>query len=245
MISIIIPAFNQHEMTAECIAAIRRHTSDYEIILIDNASTPAFALDDVKIIRNEKNLGFPAAINQGLESANGGVVCLLNNDALVTPGWSEDLIELLNKGYSIVGPISNFCAGMQQQRIQTYESTEELDNVANEWRFTHNKIVEVNFIIGFLMLFKRSLYKELGEFDTEFWPCCAEEIDYCFRAREAGYKIAFTDKVYIHHEGSQTFKDMQNAGEINYSDLIMRNNEHLAKRWGGSPWKFQMVGGGG
>lgn len=76
MISIIIPVFNVHEMTKECIHAIRENTQDYEIILVDNGSSPKYGIvipgkDDFidynlgTLIRNETNLGFQLPLIRG------------------------------------------------------------------------------------------------------------------------------------------------------------------------------------
>ena len=106
MISIIIPVFNQHEMTKECLDAIRENTQNYQIILVDNGSDPPIPIDDFQngystpygdifpgdiVIRNETNLGFPVAINQGIRASKGDVICVLNNDVIVTPGWTDRL----------------------------------------------------------------------------------------------------------------------------------------------------------
>jgi glycosyltransferase involved in cell wall biosynthesis len=103
--SIIIPCWNQLEFTRQCIAALLRHThGPWELIVIDNGSTDGTAgylanLRDaaplpVTLISNTKNLGFPAAINQGLRCARGDYLVLLNNDVVVTEGWLAQLIGL-------------------------------------------------------------------------------------------------------------------------------------------------------
>ena len=103
--SIIIPCWNQLEFTRQCIAALLRHThGPWELIAIDNGSTDGTAgylanLRDaaplpVTLISNSRNLGFPAAINQGLKCARGDYLVLLNNDVVVTEGWLSQLIGL-------------------------------------------------------------------------------------------------------------------------------------------------------
>jgi glycosyltransferase involved in cell wall biosynthesis len=103
--SIIVPCFNQREFTGLCLQALFRHTRPaWELILINNGSaddTAAYiagaqdaASVPVTIITNARNLGFPAAINQGLQVARGEYLVLLNNDAVVTDGWLDQLIAL-------------------------------------------------------------------------------------------------------------------------------------------------------
>ena len=82
------------------------------------------------------------------------------------------------------------------------------------------------------MAFKKSLYDEIGEFDESLCPCSGEEIDFCFRTVKAGYKVGVAYDVYVHHEGSQTFSDMVEAGQVDYEKLCERNDKHLADKWG-------------
>ncbi len=103
--SIIVPCCNQVTFTRLCVAALVRHTRpDWELIAVDNGSTDGTGLYlagvrdaatvPVKIVTNSQNLGFPRAINQGLEAARGEYLVLLNNDAVVTDGWLDQLIAL-------------------------------------------------------------------------------------------------------------------------------------------------------
>jgi len=249
MLSIIIPVYNQYEMTCECLKAIRDNTENYEIILIDNGSSPALSfLSDFdwkpydKIIRNEENLGFPAAINQGIKEATGDIICLLNNDVMVTPDWAAHLINKLDK-YDIIGPMANYCAGLQQVIIPVYQDQQQLNKQAIIWRDSQKvPVIEVNWIIGFCMLFKKSLSDEIGDFDDTLWPCSGEEIDFCLRAKAKGYKVAIIRDVYVHHYGSCTFAEMQERGMIQYNQVCTRNDDHLSKKWGPKVFHQELAG---
>jgi GT2 family glycosyltransferase len=105
--SIIIPCWSQLEFTQQCLASLKEHTRPaWELIVIDNGSsdgTAAYlagardmASVPVTIVTNTTNLGFPAAINQGLQLARGDYLVLLNNDVVVTDGWLDQLIGLVN-----------------------------------------------------------------------------------------------------------------------------------------------------
>jgi len=256
MISIILPVYNQLEMTRECINTIQTNTTDYELIMIDNGSEPVFSLSEypwvafteeneikqfhysdfegygnIKVIRNEENLGFPVAANQGIRVANkGDVIVLLNNDVFVTPGWAERLIAGLEK-YDIIGPCTNYSSGLQQVRLEgIYHNLDELNSEAVKWSEMHDgKTDEVTWLIGFCFAFKKSLYNEIGEFDEFLWPSSGEEIDFCLRAKQAGKKIGIARDVYVHHEGSVTFKEMNS--EYPYKDIIEKSEKHLKDKW--------------
>jgi SAM-dependent methyltransferase len=89
------------------------------------------------------------------------------------------------------------------------------------------------------MAFRKSLYDTVGPFDESLWPCCGEEIDFCFRAAEYGFRTGIATGCYVHHEGSVTFKNIN--GEHPYNDIVDRNDKHLADRWG-DDWSKQDVG---
>jgi GT2 family glycosyltransferase len=103
--SMIVPCWNQLAYTKQCIAALKSHTRPpWEMVVIDDGSTDhtdiymACVRDrasvPVTVISNTANLGFPAAINQGLDAARGEYLVLLNNDVVVTDGWLDQLIAL-------------------------------------------------------------------------------------------------------------------------------------------------------
>jgi GT2 family glycosyltransferase len=103
--SIIVPCWNQLEFTRHCVNALRRYTRQpWELVVIDNGSTDGTrdylaGVQDmspvpVTIVANDQNLGFPAAINQGLQRARGENLVLLNNDVVVTEAWLDHLIAL-------------------------------------------------------------------------------------------------------------------------------------------------------
>lgn len=244
MISIIIPVLNRQEMSYECIQAVMEHTEDYELVIIDNGSEPPFVppftgFNDIRIIRNDQNLGFPVAVNQGIREAKGDVIILLNNDVVVTPGWADHLVDHLEQ-YAIIAPITNFCAGMQRSVAEPYDNIDELDQVAESiYEGNEGAAESVNFVIGFVMAFRKSLYDEIGPFDGSLWPCSGEEIDFCFKAIEKGHEVGIAFDVYVHHEGSQTFNDMVDEGQFNYAKLCERNDKHLAEKWGADFWGNQ------
>jgi len=103
--SILVPCCDQVAFTRACLRALFRFTRpDWELIVIDNGSTDATpdylagirdaASVPVTILTNAENLGFPRAINQGLQAARGDDLVLLNNDAVVTDGWLDQLLAL-------------------------------------------------------------------------------------------------------------------------------------------------------
>ena len=237
MISIVIPVYNQWDMTKQCLESIVRHSGnvDYEIIIIDNGSTPPVREQYFNgydnIIRNETNLGFPKAVNQGIRAASGDIICLLNNDTVVTPHWLERLTARLDE-YDIVSPMTNYVAGLQKAITATYDDEASLNHAAIEWTKQNDGVTqEVNFVIGFCMVFRKALFNDIGDFDESMFPCSGEEIDFCFRCRDLGGKVAIARDVYIHHYGSQTFMEMQQSGVIDYKKVCVECDKNIEKKW--------------
>jgi len=236
MISIIMPVLDQYEMTVQCIQTVWEHTRDFELVIVDNGSDPPFkppfsGFNQLSVIRNAENRGFPAAVNQGVKAARGDIIILLNNDVFVTPGWAEKLVSALN-GFDIVGPVTNYCAGMQKVQIDEYQNLDELYGSAET--LAHHfgdSVTQVNFVIGFCMVFKKSLFDELGDFDESLWPCSGEEVDFCFRAGEKGYRIGIVNGCYVHHEGSKTFEKLEHENKLNYVEVFNKTNRHINKKW--------------
>lgn len=139
--SVIIPCWNQLEFTKLCIRALVRHTRrPWELIAINNGSTDGtgdylagvqdgFAVP-VAVIANERNRGFPTAINQGLQRARGEYLALLNNDVVVTHDWLEQLIALAN-------------AKPPQDDLKS-----ALENIAADWQGAELKILDCNELNG-------------------------------------------------------------------------------------------------
>jgi len=249
LLSIVIPIWNQHTMTNDCIQAIMENTEagTYEIICIDNGSDPPYkppfsGFNETRIIRNKDNKGFPIAANQGIRDAKGDVICLFNNDIFVTPGWAERLLAWLDE-FDIVAPMTNYSAGVQQTVISSYQTTEELAEAAEQFsEENEGRAHNVNFAT-ISMFIKREIFDDIGYLDETLWPSSGEDIDFGFRAREAGYKMGIANDVYVHHEGSQTFKALEESGLITYGEVIAQNDKYLAEKWGEDFWHNQMYYG--
>jgi GT2 family glycosyltransferase/MoaA/NifB/PqqE/SkfB family radical SAM enzyme/Flp pilus assembly protein TadD len=218
LVSIVILTFNQLKYTRECVGSIRKHTPEpHEIIFVDNGSTDGTVkwLNKLvkehrhyKLIRNEKNLGFAKGCNQGIESASGEYVLLLNNDVVVTKDWLSGMLETLSSApdIGIVGPMTDNISGRQRIPFEERPPLTSVDAYAADFRSTNrNRRVPVPGVIGFCMLFRRALAEQIGSLDERFGVGCFEDDDFCLRARLAGYRNVIAGDVFIHHYGSRGF----------------------------------------
>lgn len=232
--SIIIPVYNQPEYTIECIKSIRETaTASHEIIVIDNGSKPPFEknkrIKDVHVLTNEKNLGFPRAVNQGLYLACGKYILILNNDIIMTPKWDAYMQYHINMGnLDMVGPCTNLISGPQQTYVPIYENKKTLFERAETFHLENAGIFQkYPRIVGFCMMAKRELFDAVGSFDEQFSPGNFEDDDYCLRAIEKGYKVGFAKDVFIHHFGGITHKSMN----VDYQEIIRKNKKLFDEKW--------------
>ena len=169
---IIIPVWNQLALTRDCIESIFKNTAseDYRIILVDNASDDETKnyLDglnrawpkQIALIRNEKNLGFIKAVNQGIAVSQAPYACLLNNDTLVTKGWLKEMIAIAESSddTGIVNPSSNNLGQKPNQG-------EPLELYAEKISKESGQSIELGAAVGFCMLIKRKVIEKIGVFD--------------------------------------------------------------------------------
>jgi len=262
--SIIIPCWNQLEYTRFCLPALVRHTRPpWELIVIDNGSTDGTGLylagvQDVAPVRvtvvsNARNLGFPSAINQGLKAARGEYLVLLNNDAVVTDGWLNQLIALAEmdsdvttkhtkdtkgeKGrgdregmrIGMAGPMSNYASPPQLVENVPYANLKEMHAFARRWRDEHRgQWFTAGKLSGFCLLLKRAVYEAIGGLDEQFGLGLFDDDDLAERARRAGFELAVAHDLFVHHYGSRT---LQGNG-IDTERLLEDNSDKFARKWG-------------
>lgn len=244
-VSIVIPVFNQVEYTKLCINSIIETVNErIELIIVNNASSDGTsdylsALSDEKedlvVISNEANIGFPGAVNQGIELSNGKYVVIANNDIIFNKGWLERMIEIADSDSRIglVGPLSNEVSGLQKDDSAAYNTIEAMRNYAEKRRQTNkNQTLHFPRLAFLCTLVKRDLINSIGGLDERFSPGNYEDDDYCLRAQLAGYKAVIAKDIFIHHFGSKSFKaDGNNA----YSDRLNANRALFVNKWGATP----------
>jgi GT2 family glycosyltransferase/2-polyprenyl-3-methyl-5-hydroxy-6-metoxy-1,4-benzoquinol methylase/tetratricopeptide (TPR) repeat protein len=231
--SIVIVTFNELWATRLCVESVLQRTSDpIELIFVDNGSTdgtPDYlaTIPGTKLIRNADNRGFAPAVNQGLQQATGEQMLLLNNDCIVTTGWLEGLLEALydDDSNGLIGPVSNNVSGEQQIQV-TYNDLSSLDGFAWDCR-THRRLTVTDRLVGFCLLFRRTVLERIGGFDERFAVGCFEDDDFCRQAANAGFRSLIAHHVFVHHFGSVTFRG---AG-IDLRQVLQENEQRYSQKW--------------
>ncbi|SDN59253.1 Glycosyltransferase, GT2 family [Paenibacillus sp. yr247] len=240
--SIIIPTYNENKLLQDCLYSLRKNTKNsdtpYEIIVIDNGSTDGtidFLLrEKVPFVSFYENKGFPAACNAGMKLAKGSTILLLNNDVLLTPKWLRNMLDALyhQEDIGIVGPMSNYVSG--RQKIQeAYTSLEEMTRKYNVEK--KGAYQEVQRLVGFCFLFKRIVMQRIGLLDERFSPGHYEDDDYCYRARQAGYRLMLAEDTFIFHYGSASF---DKKGKEQFQQIVARSRQSFIDKWGVDPQTF-------
>jgi GT2 family glycosyltransferase len=185
----------------------------------------------VQVIGNARNLGFPAACNQGLRIAEGQYLVLLNNDTVPAADWLDQLVGLADSGlgHGLVGPMSNYAVPPQLVEHVPYSDLAGMHRFAAQWRAEHQgKWLAVERLSSSCLLVKRAVYETIGGLDERFGLGLFDDQDLSLRARRAGFTLAVAYDAFMHHAGSKTFAG---AG-IDAGALSRENRETFIAKWG-------------
>lgn len=227
-LSVIIVSYNTRDLTLRCLADLYADLGNAglsersEVIVVDNASGDGSAdailqsFPQVHLIASDRNLGFGAANNRAMAVARGELFLLLNSDAFLHPGAIRALIDQLatNPRTAAVGCRLLCPDGSLQVSCFRYPTPLRawLENLwiasvappasrlGDFMRWPHDAEADVDFVIGACMLVRASVYREVGGFDESFF-LYAEETDWQYRMKRAGWRIAFTPRGLATHVG--------------------------------------------
>jgi GT2 family glycosyltransferase len=237
LVSILIPCCGMLEYTKLLIPSLLHYTrAPYELIFLDIGSLDGtaeylagFAAGQpqmrIEVVRTPTDLGIADASKEAIGKVRGEYVVLLNNDTIITHGWLQQLIGLVNLSPAIglAGPISNYAAPPQLVETVPYRlgpkkvgergdhrtDIDAMHRFASEYREQNkSKWMQTDRLGGFCLLMKREVLRrltnqgglekwtDLGLFDTDILSA---------KAREAGFTLAVCRDLFIHHFGTRTF----------------------------------------
>jgi len=240
LVSILIPCAGMLEYTKILVPSILRHTRPpFELIFIDIGSLDGTAeylagvatvhsMIRVEVVRTPTDLGITDACKEALAKARGEFLVLLNNDTVVTNGWLNQLLSLLNNSVAIgmVGPMSNYAAPPQLVETVPYRvgpkklgrlegrhgasevlvDVEAVESFAREFREkTKGKWVETERLGGFCLILKREALVKMGPLDPWTDLSLFDTDILSAKARQAGYTLAVCRDLFVHHFGARTF----------------------------------------
>ena len=224
MISTIIVNYNAGKSLRDCVDSLLNCPLEIEIIVVDNASSDGslnalLGLPCLQIIKNPANIGFAAACNVGAHAASAPFLLFINPDCFFKPGVLAKLLDAMrvDERVGMAGGLLTNLDGTEQaggrRAVPTpwrsFVRAFGLANFSNRWPrlffdfHLHKQplpdhAIEVEAISGACMMVKREAMQEVGEWDNGYFLHC-EDLDWCMRFRQKGWKILFVPSAQITH----------------------------------------------
>lgn len=238
--SIIIPVWNNAALTQQCLHALAEVTDgvSYEVVVVDNGSTDGVETflrnlgGDVQVIRNEQNLGFSKACNQGARAARGEFLVFLNNDTIPLKGWLAALVDeaRAHADVAVVGSKLLFEDGTIQHAGVAFSREwflpYHLYRGGNAQAACVSRRRELQCVTAACMLVRRHVFEQAGGFD-EGYRNGFEDVDFCLKVRKLEWKIVYQPKSVLYHLESKT------PGRKTHEQ---DNSRRLHERWGSCWW---------
>lgn len=231
---LVLLSWNHLEQTQPCLESLLDTTRvPCRLLIVDNGSEqdvriflsavkPRGAIQDVVVLQNQTNEGFPKGMNRGIQASTAPFVCLLNNDLRFTTGWLKELIDVAraHPEIGVLNPSSSTFGGYPQKGMSLQAYADSLQ------RF-RGRYVEVGMCIGFCMLIKREVIEKIGGLSEEVERIFFEDEDFCMRAQAAGYQCVVADASYVDHAEHQSVRKMPER-----EALFTRNRHWCEQKWG-------------
>ncbi|TSC88362.1 MAG: glycosyl transferase [Microgenomates group bacterium Gr01-1014_16] len=239
-LSIVILSYNVKKLLTACLASIPKH-KEWEIIVVDNASTDGSA--KLATIKNKKNLGFAAGNNIGIQNSSSSFVLLLNPDTMVYPETIETILKYM-QSHPEVGaatcrvelPGGSLDYSCHRGFPNPWNSLAHFLNIRSSYSTKNvpNAIHEIDALTGAFALIRKTAGDQVGWLDEDyFWN--GEDLDFCYKLKEKGWKIMYIPDVKItHFKGSsaKATKDTSLRWANNSTDAMhIFYRKHLSQKY--------------
>ena len=242
-IGIVVINWNGLEFLKKYLKVLIQNSVNHNIYLIDNNSKDESVsyvrnnYSEVNIINLNKNYGFAEGYNHGILKVKEEFICMINNDVEVTRDWLKPIVKKLNNSPDLIiqpkildinkkshfeyagaagGYIDKY--GYPYCRGRIFETIEEDKN--------QYKDEEIFWASGACMFLSKKTFSELGGFDKSFFAHM-EEIDFCWRAFNHGYKTHLVSSSKIYHLGAATIKKDSKKTYLNYRNSLLMLTKNL------------------
>ncbi|PXW51862.1 GT2 family glycosyltransferase [Chelatococcus asaccharovorans] len=242
-VTVLIPAYRNLPATRDCIEAVLRepgHGKRYDVIVVDDASPEpelsAYLRDlsaagKIRLLAHARNMGFIGAVETGLAETTTSDVILLNADTVVPTGWLKRLRAAAYAADNIgtVTPLSNngdltsYPVPFGEAPMPEPDYLALIDATAA--RVNAGGIVDLPSGIGFCFYIRRTCLRALGFFGSDFLTHgYFEDVDFCLRAEEKGFRNVCATDVVVGHLGSASYLDAKRG-------LVLRNQAETLRRF--------------
>jgi GT2 family glycosyltransferase len=208
-VTVVVVTWQGAHLLGPCLDSLARQTLSHDVLVVDNASTDdttavLAAHPDVRVIRNDSNLGFAGGAQQGLEGATGEWVAFLNNDAVAEPGWLDALLTAAraNPGVAAVTSLL-LIADTEPPRVNNagvvlLPTLYGTDRAAGADPARVAEPAEVFGFSGGAALLRRAAARAVGGFPVRFF-LYYEDTDLSWRLRLRGWSIRYEPAAVVHH----------------------------------------------
>ncbi|MFM0414756.1 glycosyltransferase [Paraburkholderia aromaticivorans] len=248
-VSIIIPTRDGVELLRQCIESVAQKTiyPDYEIIVVDNGSVKDETLayfeeirgkHNIRILRDDSAFNFSALNNRAAAAATGDYLCLLNNDIeVISPDWLNELVGLAAQpGNGAVGAALWYPNNTLQHGgviIGLGGVAGHMHHLMKRGHFGYfgRAVATQNLsaVTAACLVIRKSIYDEVGGLD-EGLAVAFNDVDFCLRVREAGYRNVWTPYAELyHHESATRGSDM----DPDKYDRFLKEVRWMESRWAG------------
>jgi hypothetical protein len=218
LVSIVVINYNGKQHLKVCLdSLLRTDYPNFEIILVDNASTDGSVewvtknYPQIRIVSNKVNLGFSGGCNTGIRNARGKYVAILNNDVEVDKNWLKPLVDILERDTKIGAADSKYLNFYERNKFDfSAAAGRYLDYFGNVYSRGHGENDEGTYnnlcrIFVALTIFRKEVIFKVGLFDEDFF-CGYEDVDLSWRINLIGYKIYYVPNSVIYHKSGATTK---------------------------------------
>jgi GT2 family glycosyltransferase len=204
-----VPTLAADSALEECLRSLADQTlRDIEVVVVDNSGERRVAeADGIRVIHNEKNVGFGAAVNQGWAASRAPHLATLNDDAVADPRWLEALVTAME-----ARPEIGMCASQVRlagtglldsagMLVAWDGSSKQRGHGENAAKYSRRS--EVLLPSGSAALYRRAMLDEIGKFDDRFFLYC-EDTDLGLRARWAAWECVYVPDAVVEHRYSHS-----------------------------------------
>ncbi|WP_266183435.1 glycosyltransferase [Dyella humicola] len=240
-VSVIIPTYGKLPYTLACLRSIARHGAQapFEVIVVDDAASdedvsPLQQIENLRLLRNPRNLGFGGSCNAGAAMARGEYLLFLNNDTQVTPGWLDELLACFDDARcGIAGSRLAYPDGRLQEAGAIVYANGEAWNYGrfedrDDPRLLYRR--DADYVSGAALMIDARLFASVGGFDPRYSPAYCEDMDLAFAVRAAGRRVIYQPaSLVIHCEGVSSGVDPF----VGVKQYQITNRAKFVEKWRG------------
>jgi glycosyltransferase involved in cell wall biosynthesis len=248
--SIIIPTRDNAKVLSICVSSILEKTSypNYEILIMDNNSEEQETFDyfdsllnehgdKVRVIEYKNNFNFSAIVNKGVDLSTGDIVVLLNNDtSVINEEWLDEMVsQSLREDVGAVGAKLYYPDNhIQHAGVFLYDGHPGIHIFARRFREDDGYFNQLRLLRSYIavsaacLAVRKSVYLAVRGFDEEHLPVAYNDVDFCIRLTELGYRNVWTPFAELYH-----YESLSRGNDLDEKNIARFKKEHsyMLQKW--------------